>query len=264
MGVNNETTSVKKTPQHPPSDRSPWHWPEQAGAYVLAVSIFTTLGPFGTFEMPFGWRLLYWALALASGWVFVASSIMTMRGRGFLHVDAPLARFAIAIIVAAPPTAMVVLLLESLLRPENGGFWKPEVFFYVAVVCLAVGGAVVAYVRPRFTLPGRDPTYPEFFKRLPPHLGTNLISLSSQDHYVEVVTDKGTELIHMRLSDALEDLKDYPGQQIHRSHWIAARAFLGTTRENKRLVVRLSDGRTLPVSRSYATEVRAMTPANPE
>ena len=252
---------VNDKPEHSTkSERPVWHLPEQAAAFVLATGTFTTLGPFGTFELVFWQRLIYWTLAIGAGWIFVSTSIMTMRRKGHLHQDSPVLRIALSIIIAAPPTSLVVMGLEAVMRPSDGPFLQPIIFVYVAFVCLVIGGAVVAYVRPRFAQPIKVPDYMIFMKRLPPHLGTNLISLSSQDHYVEVTTEKGRELIHMRLGDALEELSDYPGQQIHRSHWIAARAFQGTARENNRLVVRLSDGRSLPVSRSFTPAVRQMTP----
>jgi DNA-binding LytR/AlgR family response regulator len=79
-----------------------------------------------------------------------------------------------------------------------------------------------------------------------------------------VTTARGRDLIHMRMADALEDLGDYPGQQIHRSHWISGHAFTGTSRDNGRLMAHLVDGRTLPVSRSFAPAVRRMAPVRPE
>ncbi|WP_299350733.1 LytTR family DNA-binding domain-containing protein [uncultured Shimia sp.] len=242
------------------TQRPLWHLPEQAAAYVLATGTFATLGPFGTFDLAFWMRLIYWTLAIGAGWVFVSASIMTMRRKGLLHYESPILRLALSIMIAAPPTALVVLVLEEVFRPGDGPFLKPHVFLYVAFVCLVIGGTMIAYVRPRLTQPVKVPSYMIFMKRLPPQLGTDLLSLSSQDHYVEVTTTKGRDLIHMRLGDALEELRDYPGQQVHRSHWIAARAFSGTSRENNRLVVHLNDGRTLPVSRSFAIKVREMTP----
>lgn len=245
-------------------NRPVWYLPEQAAAYVLATGIFSTIGPFDTFSMPFLPRVAYWALALAAGWVFVSTSLLLLRRTGFLHAGASAQNFAIAIALAAPPTAFIVLVLEALLRPSDQPFWQVQILIYVLVVCLVVGGAVVAYVRPHMNAPLRIPSYVAFLKRLPPQIGTELISLSSQDHYVEVTTEKGRDLIHMRFADALDELHDYPGQQIHRSHWIAARAFRGLARENGKVMAHLSDGRTLSVSRSFTAAAREMAPAMPK
>lgn len=260
-------------------DLPPWHFPEQAAAFVLALGFFTTIGPFGTFEMPFLWRLSYWFMALGAGWVFVSCSLVGLRQLGYVHTDAPALRVAIAILLAALPTAVAVLAIESVMRPTDGPFWNLKTMAYVALVCLVIGGVVYGFVRHRFTRPetapasGPDtaphsgpaepPAHATFLRRLPPQLGSDLISLSSQDHYVEVTTENGRELIHMRLSDALHELRDFPGQQIHRSHWIAARAFRGLSRENGKLMAHLSDDRRLVVSRSFTAAARDMSPVMP-
>jgi len=59
-----------------------------------------------------------------------------------------------------------------------------------------------------------------FFLRLPESLGTDLISLQSQDHYVEVKTTLGSKLILIRLSDAIRELELIEGLQVHRSWWV--------------------------------------------
>ncbi|WP_372886452.1 LytTR family DNA-binding domain-containing protein [Shimia sp.] len=272
-------------------DRPPWHLPEQAAAYVVATGVFTTMGPFGTYAMPLLWRLGYWAMALGAGWVFVSLSLIGLLRFGFVHSEAPVARVALAILVAALPTAVAVMAIETQMRPTGGPFWNFEILGYVALVCLVIGGTIYGFLRPRFRLPSdpdttaprpgapatgarvpptdntpeasvaEPPAHAAFFKRLPPRLGGELISLSAQDHYVEVTTNKGRELIHMRLSDALHELRDYPGRRIHRSHWIAEGAFQGLSRENGKLVAHLSDGRRLNVSRSYSAAAREMIPA---
>ena len=92
-----------------------------------------------------------------------------------------------------------------------------------------------------------------FFRRLPPELGTDLISLSIEDHYLNVVTGRGQSMQLMSMADAERELAEYPGLRIHRSHWIArdhARAINLSERS-----VSLSDGRVLPVARSRLRDV---------
>lgn len=79
-----------------------------------------------------------------------------------------------------------------------------------------------------------------------------------QDHYVEVTTAKGTDLILMRRADAIGELDALDGVQIHRSHWVVKSAMRGTTRQDGRLMLELIDGRILPVSRTYVATVRAV------
>ncbi len=52
-----------------------------------------------------------------------------------------------------------------------------------------------------------------------------ILRLSAEDHYTMTVTSRGRELILIRFSDALSELAETEGTQIHRSHWIARAAF---------------------------------------
>lgn len=186
-----------------------------------------------------------------------------IRRLPFFESRPPLLRPLTAIALAFLPIVAIAIQVDNLFRPQGGAAPVPLMLLNVGAIFALVCGILLARIRPRLTPPGIAPARNAFLDRLPPTLGTALISLTSQDHYVEVTTVKGRELIHMRFSDALEELADYPGQQIHRSHWISAHAFTGITRENGRLIAHLADGRTLPVSRSFAPEVRRMAPVRP-
>ena len=93
--------------------------------------------------------------------------------------------------------------------------------------------------------------------RLPAYLGENILYLRSQDHYVEVMTDKGSHLIKMRFRDAMEEVKPLQGQQIHRSCWVRQSAVVRAKTHNRRLLIETSDGARHPVSRSFIPDVRA-------
>lgn len=96
-----------------------------------------------------------------------------------------------------------------------------------------------------------------FMKRLKPELGQELISLSMQDHYVEATTTRGSQMILMRMSDALKELDGYDGMRIHRSHWAASTHMMSLARKGNKTLLTLSDGRDLPVSATYLDRVKA-------
>ncbi len=98
---------------------------------------------------------------------------------------------------------------------------------------------------------------PAFFDRVSQDLGRDLIRLSMQDHYVEVHTALGRELILMRLADAIEELSGVPGLQVHRSHWVALDAVADAVKDQGRTSLRMRDGALVPVSRSYRDAVKA-------
>lgn len=96
------------------------------------------------------------------------------------------------------------------------------------------------------------------FTDVPIGIGTNVISIHAEDHYVRVVTSYGEALVRYRFSDALQELAMLDGAQIHRSHWVRVGAIHGVRNEDGRKQLALSDGRLLPVSRSYVGVLRAL------
>ncbi len=103
--------------------------------------------------------------------------------------------------------------------------------------------------------PGGSP--PAFLKRLPPKLrGAELYAVEAQDHYLRLHTSRGSDLILMRLADALEELEGLEGARTHRSWWVAREAVQGARREGARAVLQLPGGREAPVSRTYLQALR--------
>ena len=94
-----------------------------------------------------------------------------------------------------------------------------------------------------------------FFERLPVALGRDIISIQSQDHYLRVVTTKGSEMILMRMADAIKELETINGVQTHRSWWVAKKHIADVMRDNGKVTVVLSDGEVVPVSRGRVKEL---------
>ncbi|MEZ5534541.1 MAG: LytTR family DNA-binding domain-containing protein [Thiolinea sp.] len=77
-----------------------------------------------------------------------------------------------------------------------------------------------------------------------------LLYLKAELHYLKVVTDRAESLILYNLKDAIDELAEDRGLQVHRSYWVAYDAinqFRKTGREGRLL---LSDGSSVPVSRT--------------
>lgn len=130
------------------------------------------------------------------------------------------------------------------------------------VFCLVMGfsafqhaletGPMAAFIEPE-----PAPPLPRLAERLPEEVRGPVCRISGRDHYVDVVTAHGTGSLLMRFSDALAELEGVDGLQVHRSHWVAAGAVAGGTREGGRIFVRLTDGTLVPVSRTYLAAVEA-------
>nr|WP_255768805.1 LytTR family DNA-binding domain-containing protein [Maritalea mediterranea] len=84
-----------------------------------------------------------------------------------------------------------------------------------------------------------------------------LYYLSMQDHYVNIVTSNGAELILLRLADAIKETDGVRGVKIHRSHWVALDAVAETRRKGSGMVAVMKDGAELPISRGQTEAARA-------
>lgn len=223
------------------------------------IAAFSLTGPFGTYEThSYPVLLAYWASVILGAGLFFNASVLY-----FLTLDAiagwnRLSRVALGALFATPPTAALVYAIDGLLRASSSG-----VLFYLWLcACVFIVGmaiSLIEYRKPkqaefRFAQAGAKN---DFISRLPEHLGTDLVSMSMQDHYVEVVTKKGREMIHSRFGDALASVAKHAGVQCHRSHWVALNAIAGSKLTGKDKHVSLVDGRRIPVSDSYVQQVQS-------
>jgi len=247
-----------------------------------ATILLTLIGPFGTFtDLTLPWRGLYWTIAMLCGFMILEPVIYRVLHLAFRRNWHWPSALTISILVAALPLTAAILLLESLMRQPPGWGFVPVAtyYFYVLTITILVGGVPTLWelyrhglltpYPPQPTLPAaspeRTPSTSEppgnrLLNRLPAERRGGILALSMEDHYVRVFTDAGESLILLRLSDAMTEVRDVQGLQIHRSHWVANQAVSRTERlSDGRLRVHLVNGLTLPVSRTFVRAVREMT-----
>jgi hypothetical protein len=175
---------------------------------------------------------------------------------------------------AAPATLGIHLLFNLLLR-RPGMPVQPMIYTYLQIVIVALALAMVGvYLRLFFGVAGMkkyafstefgEPAGetetagpPAFMSRVAPAKRGALIALQSEDHYLRVHTENGSDLIRYRLADAIAELPEGSGRRVHRSWWVAAEAVTGARQEDRRAVLLTRSGLEVPVSRSYMPEIRA-------
>lgn len=92
---------------------------------------------------------------------------------------------------------------------------------------------------------------------IPAHKSGALVSMSSQDHYVEIVTENGLHLERLTMKRAVELVPETAGIQVHRSHWVSYSAIVGMEKTGDRHVVLLRNGAKIPVGKSNVEKVAA-------
>lgn len=90
---------------------------------------------------------------------------------------------------------------------------------------------------------------PRLLTRLSPGFHAPIVALQSEDHYVRVHGRHGSELILMRLRDAIAEMAGVEGEQVHRSWWVAQDGVAATLRVGRAWNVRLLNGELAPVAR---------------
>ncbi len=99
----------------------------------------------------------------------------------------------------------------------------------------------------------------QFFKRLSAEVGRDIVYLKVSGHYLDVITSDGSDVILMRLADAVDALGGL-GMQIHRSYWASYTHMNRLVRREGRVRLHLTGDREVPVSRPYLKAVRAVLP----
>ena len=199
--------------------------------------------------MGFPARLAYWAftapITFALGSFVAAYTAACVRGRGPAWRTPLLVATSTALAVG--PAVLLINWVALGLTPDTPAHTLgllASVFVTAALVALAL-----YYLTHHEAKAPSGP--PPLLARLPFEKRGALVSLSVQDHYVEIVTTKGQELILMRLSDAIRETGQDMGLQVHRSHWVAFGHIASVTRTGDKARITLKDGRDIPASRSY-------------
>ncbi len=208
--------------------------------WVVVTALTAVAGPFGTLDaMGLGGRALYW------GGVSAISIVLSFGAQALAQRYGKVGRigvWTVFVLVIAGLSHLVNTLLF-----EGWGGWTDWAYLTGAVWLVTISVyLIVAVLTPAVSQKPED----TFMRRLPIDVRGPLVRIEAQDHYLNVVTARGSTLILMRLGDAISELSD-KGLQVHRSHWIAAQAVAKHRREGGRDVLVMADGADVPVSRSF-------------
>ena len=238
---------------------------------AAAVAVLAWLGPFDTWgRLSLPDRVGFWTLATSVNWFFGlvlgSAAGLAFERRGILAWAAAVAGGSA--VAAVPGTAVVWLLVAAYMDHHMTGVAEIASLYSQVIVIHLVLNALVTWLiyqkrrgphavsEPDSPHPAAENRSVPFLARLPERLGRNLLHLHMQDHYVEVHTDEGSDLLLLRFRDALRELDGLEGAQVHRSHWVARAAVAGVERRSGRIALRLVNGNRVPVSRSFAPALR--------
>jgi len=237
--------------------------------YILwaVLSIMLVLGgPFGTVEVPVAERTIYWSVVVA-GSILIGKAVR-LAIETWLEPAHPLLEKAVVAIVMA-------VALSPPIWVYSAAFFGADVVpslrdFFIFVLTVTFGVQLIRWAIDEHLLrfgsldgraaattdeeaaPAAAPAAaPRLLERIETDLRGSILRISARDHYLDVFTDKGRAELLLRFSDALAEIDGLDGAQVHRSHWVAWAAVVGSERDGARLFLRLADGDRVPVSRRF-------------
>jgi hypothetical protein len=250
------------------TDRGILAWDRRTWVHDIAFTaasavVYAFLAPFGTYTTPLQERVvenfILGFACFAVLWPPIRLALRFGERAGLPELFVVIA----GLVVLAAPVALIGRLIQRLFHP--GG--PPADLLTVYFIVLAMQPITAAYliVERRLTRPRVAPPPPaesppsasaRLLDRLNPRLGGEVIALQGEDHYVRVHTAVGSELLLMRLGDAIQELDGLEGERVHRSWWVARQAVDEASMDGRRACLTLSNGLKVMASREATAQLR--------
>lgn len=258
-------------------------------AMIVVAAVVGFLGPFGTYlDGDLLSRVSRWSLMLMGAYVMIRPVLLLCRWlewvthlpRGFIVLSGT--------IVSSFPMALIWLLNAPRETRQLGGYagllpfamlcsclvlvvvwWSERAdahmrLYYRDGLPMLAGGdlAQSAGGQSEFDQGGAAKA-PRLRARLSRGFFGDILALESEDHYVRVHGSRQSELLLIRLRDAIVEMDGCPGVQTHRSWWVARDAVADTVATGRAREIRLTNGLRVPVARDsvYRLQQTGFLPA---
>ncbi len=100
---------------------------------------------------------------------------------------------------------------------------------------------------------------PAFIHRLPKQLQPDeVLIIKAEQHYIKVVTPNKNYMVLYRFSDAINEIGQQLGQQVHRSYWVNTNAIASVNAKAKDFFLVMRNNEHVPVSGPYQGMVREL------
>lgn len=229
-------------------------------AILLVSALFLALvGAFDTSRAPPSALLAYWLGVMLMGGVVAVGVLEVFERTGWVENRPWVQAVAIVVAISLPQTIVVWAFATLLLGRAFDSAGVASMFPSVALVSSAVAALHVFTDRVPLETHAAVGTVkpPAFLDRLPLRLqGAEVYAVQAEGHYVRVHTERGSDLLLMRLTEVMRELDGLEGAQTHRSWWVSRAAVTGVRRGGGRATLKLRNGAEAPVSRTYARALR--------
>lgn len=222
-----------------------------------AAMLMIIVGAFGTGQMPLAMRAGFWGVLL--GW-----NILKWQSWFALLVlrpgDWPRASAIGAVVINLPLPLEIALTLRLFgisAAPDVSQTWaKALAISGVVFLVLLMAGVRRRTASADMIAPSIMPD--GLLARAGVADPTALQAIEAEDHYCRLHLGGGRSILVLhRFGDALAEVADFDGAQVHRGAWVSSRAVAGAERDGRRWRLVLADGARIPVSTRFAATARA-------
>lgn len=245
----------------------------ELGAMLAVACIIGFLGPFGTYlDGPFVERVNQWWLLLMGAYLLIRPCIALLARIAELTQLPQRPTVTGGVVALSAPLAFIWRSVGQNAYRELDGYAELVPFSLLCALIVlsvawwsaAVDGRLTAQAEAAVSeghyrhavlqepsKPEQSPAsdFPKLLLRLSAGFAGPVVALQSEDHYVRVHGPRGSELVLMRLREAIAEMGSEPGDQVHRSWWIARSGISRVERSGRSWSVHLVNGETAPVSR---------------
>lgn len=225
-------------------------------------------------EATFGEAFLYWSVRplVMAGGLWLADALIARSLAGRWNNPAWLKPVLLVSTLGLLPFALTEALLEQYLpfRPEflDEGLWAfSPVLALLGELVTAASIVIPIHLLLWLIIDRNVPplaaavdsaaqSVPQFLERASNLRAEDVLALQAEEHYVRIYSGGGSQLVHCRFGDAVEEMPPELGLQVHRSWWVAESAVRAAQRGQRRWQLELTSDVTVPVSDSFVAAAR--------
>ena len=111
--------------------------------------------------------------------------------------------------------------------------------------------------RPLASAAQTSETEPFILTKLKPELGRDILALKAEGHFTRVFTPVGDELVYYKFGDAVAQMSNTNGTQVHRSYWIKTENLTAAKAPRGKVTLTLANGLTVPIGQTYLHHLRS-------
>lgn len=245
-------------------------------AMLLLALVVGFLGPFGTYlDADFPHRAANWWVHLMGAYVLVRPTIMLWSAVADATGLPRRGLVLSGVLVSSVPLTLVWVWGAGVFFHALGGFFGLLPFALLSAIAVLgltwsardidsrlrhapdASGKAVSSERQDAELEASEPGADEarLYGRLSASFVRPIVALQSEDHYVRVHGRRGSELLLMRLRDAIAEMDGCCGEQVHRSWWVARGGFETVEADGRNRALKLLNGEKALVARDSVTRL---------